>query len=233
MSYIECKNLTLGYDGMKIAGGIEFVVNKGDYLCIVGENGAGKSTLVKAVLNLLKPMGGEIIYGDGLRASDIGYLPQQTVVQKDFPATVKEVALSGTLSSLGHRPFYGKTEKKKAEEKLKEMGMWELRNRCYRDLSGGQQQRTLLARALCATEKIILMDEPVSGLDPVVTNELYEIIKNLNKKGTTVIMVSHDPQAFEYATHVLHVSGQKSFFGTKEEYLENDISRHFIVSGGQ
>ena len=156
MAYMSCRGLSLGYDGKKIASHINFEINKGDYLCIIGENGAGKSTLIKTLLHLQEPIEGEIIIGEGLKIYEIGYLPQQTMVQKDFPATVWEVTLSGNIAHLGRRPFYSKKEKQLAEEKLKELGMWELRKKCYRNLSGGQQQRTLLARALCATTKIIV-----------------------------------------------------------------------------
>lgn len=231
MAYLSCKDLSLGYDGKKIASNINFEINKGDYLCIVGENGAGKSTLIKTLLHLQDAIGGEITTGDGLKTYEIGYLPQQTIVQKDFPATVWEVTLSGNVSHLGKRPFYGKKEKQRAEEKLKELGMWEFRKKCYRNLSGGQQQRTLLARALCATTKIILLDEPVTGLDPKVTVAFYELIKKLNKSGTTVIMVSHDLQALSYATHILHITKDKSFFGTKQQYMKQEIAKQFIQSG--
>lgn len=233
MAYITCKDLALGYDGKAIVTGLNFEINQGDYLCIVGENGTGKSTLIKTLLQLTSAMGGEIIMGDGLKAYEIGYLPQQTVVQKDFPATVWEVALSGTLSHLGRRPFYGKAEKQLAKEKLSELGMWDLRKACYRNLSGGQQQRTLLARALCATSKIILLDEPVTGLDPKVTSEFYQIIKELNDKGITVIMVSHDLQALSYASHILHIAPNGSYYGTREQYMKQDIAKRFLQWGGQ
>lgn len=228
MAYITCKNLSLGYDGKAIVTGLDFEINKGDYLCIVGENGAGKSTLIKTLLQLQSAMGGEIIMGDGIKAYEIGYLPQQTVVQKDFPATVWEVALSGTLSHLKRKPFYGKSEKQLAKDNLSELGMWELRKECYRNLSGGQQQRALLARALCAASRIILLDEPVTGLDPKVTSEFYQIIKELNNKGITVIMVSHDLQALSYATHVLHITRGESYFGTKQQYMKQDMAKHFL-----
>lgn len=232
MAYITCRNLSLGYDGKSIVTGLNFEINKGDYLCIVGENGAGKSTLIKTLLQLTPAMDGEIIMSDGLKAYEIGYLPQQTVVQKDFPATVWEVVLSGTLSQLGRRPFYGKEQKQLARHQLEELGMWEQRNMCYRNLSGGQQQRVLLARALCAAERVILLDEPVTGLDPIVTSELYQMIKTLNNKGITVIMVSHDLQALQYATHVLHIAGSGSFYGTKEKYMKQDIAKSFLQWGG-
>ena len=228
MSYITCDKVTLGYDGKVVASQIQFEVNRGDYLCIVGENGAGKSTLVKTLLQLIKPMDGEFITGDGLRTYEIGYLPQQTVLQKDFPASVWEIVLSGTLNNSKNNLFYGTKEKDLAVENLKKMDIWDLKKKCYRELSGGQQQRVLLARALCATKKVILLDEPVAGLDPKVTAELYKVIKDLNDDGVTIIMISHDIQAaIDYASHILHVNGSNSFFGTTKAYLESSIASVF------
>lgn len=222
MSYIECNNLALGYDGKAVVENLNFKVGKGDYLCVLGENGAGKSTLIKTMLGLIEKVSGDITYSDGLKAYEIGYLPQQTVVQKDFPATVWEVVLSGTLASGGFRPFYRKKEKELARQKMEELDIWELKKKCYRNLSGGQQQRVLLARALCATYKVILLDEPVTGLDPKVTADFYELLKQLNNKGITVIMVSHDLHAVSYATHILYVDSEDSFYGTKKEFLNSD-----------
>lgn len=234
MSYIECKNLTLGYEGKAIYQGIDFTVNKGDYLCIVGENGVGKSTLMKTLLNLRKPMSGEIIRGDGLNEYEIGYLPQQTVVQKDFPASVYEVVLSGCLNRCGIKPFYSSKEKKLCCENMKKMGIYDLKNTCYRDLSGGQQQRVLLARALCAAGKVLLLDEPVTGLDPKVTVEMYELIKSLNKEGITIIMISHDIKtAIDYSTHILHMDNKEAFFGLTKDYLKSKKYMSFMVKEGE
>lgn len=233
MAYIKCEDLALGYDGIPVAEHIHFEVNKGDYLCVVGENGAGKSTLVKTLLHLMPPLSGEIVTGDGLMPYEIGYLPQQTVVQRDFPASVGEIVLSGTLSKCGNRPFYSAEEKEIAKKNMEKMNVYGLRKKCYRNLSGGQQQRVLLARALCATSKLLLLDEPVTGLDPKVTVEFYEMIKDLNKEGITVIMVSHDISATaEYADHILHIDKENSFFGTKEEYLQSDKGKLFCRMGG-
>ena len=165
--------------------------------------------------------------GDGLKDYEIGYLPQQTVVQKDFPATVWEVVLSGTLAGSGFKPFYGKKEKSLAIEKMRELDITDLKKKCYRNLSGGQQQRVLLARALCATSKVILLDEPVTGLDPKVTAEFYELLKKLNDKGITVIMVSHDLQSVSYATHILYLDSKDSFYGTKKEFMQSDKANVF------
>lgn len=233
MSYITCENLTLGYDGKAVVSNLSFKVNKGDYLCIIGENGTGKSTLVKTILSLLKPMEGSIELGDNLKPFEIGYLPQQTVVQKDFPASVWEIVLSGTLPLCGKRPFYTKAEKKIALENMQKLSIMELKDCSYRNLSGGQQQRVLLARALCATSKIILLDEPVTGLDPKVTAELYGLIKNLNAEGVTVIMVSHDLHAaLSYASHILHVGREESFMGTREEYIKSKYYKQISDFGG-
>jgi zinc transport system ATP-binding protein len=226
MSQIICKNLIVGYEGQVVRDNINFVVEKGDYLCIVGENGSGKSTLMKTLLSLQKPMGGEIIFADGLHANEIGYLPQQSTVKKDFPATNFEIVLSG---SLGHsKCFYSKSDKEKAIAAMKRLHVEEFKDRCFRELSGGQQQRVLLARALCATEKVLLLDEPVSGLDPKVTAEMYALIQELNEKDKiTIIMISHDlNDALKYATHILHI-GSVIFFGTKNEYLNSEIGKQF------
>lgn len=220
--------MTLGYDGEVVVEHISFQVEKGDYLCIVGENGTGKSTLMKTILQLIPPLEGELVTGDGLQAHEIGYLPQQTVVQKDFPASVWEIVLSGTLSKCGMRPFFRKEEKMLAKKNMERMDIWDLRKKCYRDLSGGQQQRVLLARALCATTKLLLLDEPVTGLDPKVTVEFYQLIQKLNQEGISVIMVSHDIHAaVNYASHILHVEKEQSFFDTTEKYLESDSWKVF------
>lgn len=231
MSSIIGKSVALGYEGKKIISGLNFEINEGDYICIIGENGAGKSTLVKTLLGLQEVVEGKISMGEGLNAYEIGYLPQQTVVQRDFPAIVWEVVLSGTLGHLGKKWFYGKKEKALAKEKMTELGIWELRKKSYRNLSGGQQQRVLLARALCAATKVILLDEPVTGLDPKVTLEFYSLIQELNEKGMTVIMVSHDLQALSYASHILHIDKEESFFGTKEQYMKREIARRFLKLG--
>lgn len=233
MAQFLCKDLTLGYDGNPILEHLNFSVSQGDYLCIIGENGAGKSTLMRTILGLQAPMKGKVEMGDGLKKNEIGYLPQQTIVQKDFPASVREIVRSGCQGQCGMRPFYSKKEKELAEENIKKMGIEHLANRCYRELSGGQQQRVLLARALCATRKLLLLDEPVSGLDPKVTQEMYELINRLNKEdGITIMMISHDlDAAIRYASHILHI-GRHSFFGKKEEYLNSDIGRYFVKQEG-
>ena len=234
MAYITCKDLTLGYEGHAIVSDLNFKVSKGDYLCIVGENGTGKSTLIKTLLHLQDAISGDIITGDGLKAYEVGYLPQQTVVQKDFPATVEEIVLSGTLAKCGWRPFYRKAEKKLAEEKMKRMEVWNLRKSCYRNLSGGQQQRTLLARALCAASKVILLDEPVTGLDPVVTMEFYHLLKEINRsQGVSIIMVTHDvKEAVSQADHILHLHNKQLYFGSVKGYMNTAIGK-FFSGGGQ
>ncbi len=228
MAELICRDLTLGYERDVLIRDLNFEVNKGDYLCVVGENGSGKSTLMRTILRLQNPMGGEILFGEGCSASEIGYLPQQTVVQRDFPASVREIVLSGCQGRNGRRFFYGRDEKKLARENMHRMGIDDLADRCYRELSGGQQQRVLLARALCATQRILLLDEPVSGLDPIVTAEMYQLIEKLHEEGITVIMISHDVQAaVRYATHILHI-GREWFFGTTEEYKDSRIGRRYL-----
>ena len=220
MTQLLCENLTLGYDGKEVLSGISFGVNEGDYLCIIGENGSGKTTLLKALIGLHPIMDGKIITGDGINGTDIGYLPQQSEIQRDFPASVEEIVLSGCQSKCGLRPFYKKSEKALAYSAMEKMNILPLKKQSYRELSGGQQQRVLLARALCATGKLILLDEPVSGLDPKAAAEMYGIIDRLNKEDKiSVIMISHDVvEVQKYASHILYI-GKEIFFGTKDEYL--------------
>lgn len=224
MALLTCRNLAVGHEGKKVAEGFSFSVNEGDYLCVVGENGAGKSTLMKTLLRLIPPLEGEILT-EGVRQSEIGYLPQQTSVQRDFPASVREIVLSGCLNRTGLRPFYNKEEKALAREMTERLGIASLSARSYRTLSGGQQQRVLLARALCASRKLLLLDEPTAGLDPKATAELYELIESLNKTDRiTVIMVSHDlPAALRYSDHILHVGEKPLFFGSTEEYRKSGL----------
>ena len=266
---IKCTNLVLGYEGRPVTEGLTFQVNRGDYLCIVGENGAGKSTLIKALLGLNPPISGTIERAAGLSSNAIGYLPQHTEVQRDFPASVKEIVLSGCLGKdlpapprenkarkkgkhpekekkapgklfllakrvfLAANPVYTRGQKALAARQMERLGITHLANRCYRELSGGQKQRVLLARALCATEEILLLDEPVAGLDPRVTKEMYDIIEQLNREGVTIIMVSHDiAAAVRYATHILHLSRTPLYFGSKEGYLHSDAGRAFTDFGG-
>lgn len=233
MAQLACQNLCVGYDGKAVLKDLNFEVNAGDYLCIVGENGSGKSTLMRTILGLQPQLRGRILTGDGLRNNEIGYLPQQTVVQKDFPASVREIVLSGCQGRCGKRPFYNREEKLLADDAMEKMEITKLSRRCYRELSGGQQQRVLLARALCATRKMLLLDEPVSGLDPKVTAQMYALIKKLNHDdGITVIMISHDiSAALSFSSHILHI-GESVFFGTKDEYLKSDSGRTFAAGKG-
>ena len=224
MAQLECRNLSLGYESHVVLEGLNFSINKGDYLCILGENGSGKSTLMRTLLGLQPKLGGEIIMGDGLSQSEIGYLPQQTVVQKDFPASVEEIVISGAVSKSGFFPFYRRADRERSESAMKMMKITDLRRRCYRELSGGQQQRVLLARALVATGKLLLLDEPTAGLDPVVTAEMYELIAELNSYGTTVVMISHDiPSAMKYASHILYI-GKDPYFGTRDEFFKSSAA---------
>ena len=233
MAQLICQDLCVGYDGKAVLQDLNFAAFSGDYLCIVGENGSGKSTLMKTILGLQQPVRGRILTLDGLRKNEIGYLPQQTQVQKDFPASVREIVLSGCQGRCGSRPFYNTEEKQLAADAMEKMQIAQLAKRCYRELSGGQQQRVLLARALCATRKMLLLDEPVSGLDPKVTAEMYALIEKLNREdGITVIMISHDiAAAVKYASHILHI-GDAVFFGTKAEYLQSPQGRLFAAEKG-
>lgn len=221
MSILTCNHVTLGYDGVEILKDINFAVGSDTYLCIIGENGAGKSTLIKGILGLVRPMSGRIETGEGLKSSEIGYLPQQTGIQKDFPAAVYEVVLSGRINSMGMRPFYSQADKAAALKNMEMLSIADLKDRCYQELSGGQQQRVLLARALCATKKLLLLDEPVSGLDPVAARDMYELIAKINREqGIAIIMVSHDlPAAMKYSNHILHLSHRQLFFGKTRDYM--------------
>jgi zinc transport system ATP-binding protein len=235
MSLLACNAVSFAYEGNTVLSGINFAVESGDYLCIVGENGAGKSTLLKGLIHLLKPSQGEIVTGSGFKANEIGYLPQQTAAQKDFPASVYEVVLSGRLNSKGLRPIYSKEDKKIADEKLRLLGMSLWKKHCYRELSGGQQQRVLLARALCATKQLLILDEPVTGLDPIMTGDFYQLVDDLNHKlGITVIMVSHDIRGVvERASHVLHLGRTQLFFGPAQDYLNSDLGKRFAGGDAQ
>ncbi|MDL2323694.1 metal ABC transporter ATP-binding protein [Ruminococcaceae bacterium OttesenSCG-928-A16] len=230
MPLITCQNLTMAYDKRIAVQNVSFVVNPGDYLFVIGENGAGKSTLMKGILGLMKPVSGHIEY-NGIAQKQIGYLPQQTMVQKDFPASVQEVVLSGCLNSTGLLPFYTAGNKAQAAAALAKLGIASLQKRCYRDLSGGQQQRVLLARALCATSKLLVLDEPVAGLDPIATTEMYSIIQQLNQSGITVLMISHDiHSAVTYGNKILQLSGHEVFFGSTAQYLQTQPG-HRMMEG--
>ena len=229
MAQITCRNLSFAYDGETVLSDIEFSLDAGAYLCIVGENGSGKSTLMRGILGLKQPSKGEIVFDD-LKPTEIGYLPQQTQIQRDFPASVREVVLSGRLNSMRGRLFYNAEDKAAAAENMERLGIDDIADRCYLELSGGQQQRVLLARAMCATKKLLLLDEPVTGLDPVAANEMYNLIKLVNLcDNTSVIMISHDIHAaVRYATHILHLGRSKLFFGTTAQYRESDLARRFV-----
>ena len=229
MAQIECKDLTLAYDGVIVAEQLNFSVRRGDYLCIVGENGSGKSTLVKSLLGLKAPAGGSITFGDGLRQRAIGYLPQQNQVQKDFPASVREIVLSGCIGR-GGGLFYTAPQKRAALAAMERLGIAELAGRCFRELSGGQQQRVRLCRAICAASSLLILDEPATGLDPGSGAEFYALIEKLNREDRmTVIMVSHDTGApLRSATHVLHLKHRPLFFGTRSDYLRSEVGKQFL-----
>ena len=230
MAILKCENLSFAYDGRTVLEDVNFSLNAGDYLCVVGENGSGKSTLIKGLLGLKAPRSGSIEFGEGLKSTEIGYLPQQTLLQRDFPASVREVVLSGCLNSLGRRLMYSRADKERAEMNMERMGIEDIRDKSYQELSGGQQQRVLLARALCATRKLLLLDEPVTGLDPIATGEMYNLIKLVNLcDNITVIMVSHDiHEAVRYATRILHLGHRQLFYGSAAEYKESDLARRFL-----
>ncbi|MDO4542894.1 MAG: metal ABC transporter ATP-binding protein [Bacillota bacterium] len=228
--YLKCDNLTMGYENTLALKDVSFEVNKGDFLSVLGANGSGKSTLLKSILGLLSVKNGAVTYGEGVKAREIGYLPQQTIVQRDFPATVWEVCLSGALNSRGSLPFYSRKEKEMVTNNMERLGISHLRHKSYRDLSGGQQQRVLLARALCATKKLLLLDEPVTGLDPVITSEFYDVIDRINKEeGIAIIMVTHDMDgALRHSNKILHLDREVVFFGDTKTYTHSKICRIFL-----
>lgn len=232
MAYITCEDLTLRYESLTVLEHLSFTVEPGDYLCIVGENGSGKSTLMKCLLGLKPADGGTLRLGDGLRRSEIGYLPQQSMIQRSFPASVQEVVLSGCLNGRGFHPFYTKADRARAAEQMECLNIAALADRCYRELSGGQQQRVLLARALCATRKLLLLDEPLTGLDPLVASELYGILNHIHDEhGITVMMVTHDVgSAVHHAGKILHIGREESFFGSTADYRHSAVGRRFLGS---
>lgn len=227
---IKCEHVDLGYENQDAVINVNMEVCPEDYLCIVGENGSGKSTLIKGLLGLLKPSGGKLTVAEELKTTGIGYLPQQTAAQKDFPASVREVVLSGCLSRRGRRPFYSKTEKDIASANMEKLGITQLANQCYRELSGGQQQRVLIARALCATRELLILDEPITGLDPMAIQDFYSMIRKLNREDkVAIIMVSHDLRnAVEEANKILHLQKQVLFYGPAHDYMNSKAAGHFF-----
>ena len=230
---VTCEHVDFGYENYDVVKDVSLEINPGDYLCIVGENGSGKSTLMKGILGLIKPTGGTLVVAEELKKSGIGYLPQQTPAQKDFPATVEEVVLSGCLGKRGNRPFYSRAERQVAEANMKRLGILELRKSCYRDLSGGQKQRSLIARALCATDKLLILDEPISGLDPAAIMDFYHLIRQLNQKEqVAILMVSHDiGNIIHQANKILQLKQTVQFYGTVEEYRQSVYGKEFL--GGE
>ena len=226
---LKCEHVDFGYENYDVVKDVSMEIVPGDYLCIVGENGSGKSTLMKGLLGLLKPTGGVLTIADELKRSGIGYLPQQTPAQKDFPATVQEVVLSGCLGKRGNRPFYSAAERKIAQINMEKLGITDLKKSCYRDLSGGQQQRVLLARALCAARELLILDEPITGLDPAAAQDLYKTLTYLNQKeGMAIVMVTHDLKAaLKSACTVLHIGRKGLFSGTVDDYLASPQGRRF------
>ena len=230
---IQCTGAGFGYEHIDAVSDVTMEILPGDYIGVVGENGAGKSTFIKGLLGLLKPTSGSISMAEELKRTGVGYLPQQTAAQKDFPATVWEVVLSGTLSRAGYRPFYSREEKELARMNMEKLGIEDLKKKCFRDLSGGQKQRVLIARALCATEKLLILDEPITGLDPSAAQEFYQVVRGLNReRGVAIVMVSHDVQNMvRQAKKILHLKQKVLFYGIVEEYRRSPLGRSFL--GGE
>ncbi len=231
MALLKATNLKLGYTGKVVLENLNFTVNTGDYLCVVGENGSGKTTLIKGILGLLQPFGGQVEYSEGLSRNHIGYLSQQQKLSKDFPASVSEIVMSGFLNNRLVAFSYSKQEREEAREIMLRVGVESFRKKVFSELSGGQQQRVLLARALCAAKKLILLDEPTSALDPLATAEFYSVVKALNEDGMAVIMVSHDiTSAVRNASHILHLGSDSFFFGTTHEYMHSSFGSKLLIS---
>ena len=231
---IRCENASFGYNGYRVVRGLSFAVRAGDYLCVVGENGSGKTTLLKGALGLLPPLEGGVTLSAAMKGAGIGYLSQQSAARTDFPAGVREIVLSGLTGGMGLRPFYSRAEKEAAEENMRRLEITGLKNRCFRELSGGQQRRALIARALSATQTVLALDEPASGLDPLVTAELYALLHKLNREtGIAIVMVTHDTAAaIRYASRILHVAGRQLFFGGSAEYTQSETGKQFCNQGG-
>jgi ABC-type Mn/Zn transport systems, ATPase component len=228
------KNVTLGYDDEVVHSDISFSISEGDYVCILGANGTGKTTLIKALLGLNPPLSGRIEYGANFSSREIGYLPQQTKIQKQFPASVEEVVLSGLINRLGHSPFFSKREKEMAKENMRLLDIYSIRGRSYQELSGGQQQRVLLARALSATKSLLLLDEPVAGLDIHASSELYSLVEKLNReKNLTVLMVTHDIHpALNSANKILYLYKGGIYFGDKEAFFASEEGKIYLKESG-
>ncbi len=225
---IKVENLCVRYEAGYAVKDVSFAVEHKDYLCVVGENGSGKTTLMKAVLGLIKPNSGSVRF-EGVKQNEIGFIPQQTAVQKDFPSSVFEVALSGFQSKTGLLPFYTRAQKQAAVRNLERLNAGGFAKKSYRELSGGQQQRVLLARALCAADKLLFLDEPATGLDPMVSAELYSLLAEINAQGVTIVMISHDvAAAVKYGKKILHMNMTPLFFGTVEEYARSDTGRRML-----
>jgi zinc transport system ATP-binding protein len=229
-SLIACQDAAFGYDGYAVVSALNFTVEPGDYLCIVGRNGSGKSTLVKGLLRLLDPLRGSVTFYGEFKRETVGYLPQQVAAQKDFPAGAFEIILSGAAGRMGLRPFYSAKEKQRSREIMDQLGIGDLKDRCFRELSGGQQRRVLIGRSLCASSGMLVLDEPTAGLDPLAASELYGLLKKINREtGVTIIMVSHDIGAAErYATKVLHLQNRQCFFGAYHDYMNTDMGKQFF-----
>ncbi len=236
---ITCRHVDFGYENHDAVIDLSMEVDEGDYLCVVGANGSGKSTLVKGLLGLIKPTKGELTVAEELRRTGIGYLPQQTAAQRDFPAAVWEVVLSGTLSRREARPFYlrpfySADAKRLAASCMEKLGISDLKNHCYRELSGGQQQRVLIARALCATSRMLILDEPITGLDPQAIQDFYRLVRRLNRdEGVTVLMVSHDVAGIiGQASRILHLQQRALFFGKPEDYRRTAAGQRYLGGEG-
>lgn len=208
MELIKAENIVLSYDGNVVIDGLSFSVRSGDYVAVVGENGSGKSTLMKAITGEIRPVSGNLVLCDEIKKYGVGYLPQQSAIQRDFPASVYEVVLSGNIRRNSFGFSWSGDSKDRADEFIHLLGICRLKSRSFQELSGGQKQRVLLARAMCASDRLLLLDEPVTGLDESAAEDMYAAIRLANERGTAVIMVSHDlKRANAECSRILHLQG--------------------------
>lgn len=192
---LEVKNLKVSYNSHTAIENVSFKINQGEYIALVGENGSGKSTLIKAIMGLKKEDEGEVKFD--LDLSEVSYLAQTDLKGIDFPATSKEIIMTG-CQKRGKLPFYTKQDKENFKQVVQELKIEDLINKRIGDLSGGQKQRVLLARSLIRNPKMIILDEPQTGLDVNITKELYKILEKLNKeKNVTIMMATHDLDELE------------------------------------
>lgn len=228
---LSVKDLNFNYGKIKILKDINFELDKGDYLGIIGANGSGKTTLIKVLLGLLQPSSGTVVYHQNiLEDNALGYVPQKTFGDhQNFPATVKEIVRTGLLANKGFLKQYNDEDNKKVVEILNRLNLCDLKNRKINKLSGGQQQRVLLARSLVSNPRVLILDEPTSALDPEVREDFYQLLETVNKSGVTIILISHDLQSIEpYLNKVLLLDRKILFFGNPKDFNKTVSAKSYL-----